>query len=209
MIFLTILAFLIITFCSIYIRKSDKRFTGSFLIFIFISVSTLIIYMNKGNMQTFTFDNSLNTKIESILNNPNSLEEMDPKLMITFLEKKLKKQPRDIDGWLILARTCVISGHYQKADLHYKSALKIFPENENLLLEYAILKKNTNQTKSSLKYLTRLKGIYPENLKAREIIIEIFFNNLKEQEALNEMKELFKMKKEDPEYISSIKKNIN
>ena len=70
--------------------------------------------------------------------------------MITFLENKLNEDPNDIEGWLILARTSVISGYFQK-ETHYKSALKYFPDNENALLEYSILKKNTNQTESAMK----------------------------------------------------------
>ena len=169
----------------------------------------MLIYVTKGNIQTFTYDQKLNSYIESLLNNPDGIEEIDPQLMISFLEKKLRKKPKDIDGWLILARTCVISGHYQKADMHYKSALKIFPQNENLLLEYSILKKNTKQTKSALNYLMKLKNFYPNNLKGRELIIEILFENSNEIIALKEIKELLNLRKNDSEYIKKIKEKYN
>ena len=54
-----------------------------------------------------------------------------PTTLITFLEKKLEKEPNDLQGWLILSRTCVLSGHYQKADKYYQIALELFPNNEN------------------------------------------------------------------------------
>jgi cytochrome c-type biogenesis protein CcmH/NrfG len=165
--------------------------------------------MTKGNIQTFTYEQELNRYIESLTSNPDGIEEIDPQLMISFLEKKLKKEPRDINGWLILTRTCVISGYYQKADMHYKSALKNFPENENLLLEYSILKKNTKQTKSALNYLIKLKNFYPNNLKARELIIDILFENSREKIALKEIKELFNIRKNDSEYIKKIKERYN
>ena len=76
-------------------------------------------------------------------------------------EKKLKKEPNDLQGWLILSRTCVLSGHYQKADKYYKNALELFPKNENILLEIALLKKKTNQTESAEKYLNKLEAMLP------------------------------------------------
>ena len=54
------------------------------------------------------------------------------------------------EGWILLARTCFISGHFQKAELYYKNALKYFPENEIILYELAMLKKNTNKLMSAL-----------------------------------------------------------
>ena len=43
-------------------------------------------------------------------------------------------------GWKLLIRTCIIMGHNQKADLYFKRALKIFPDDEELIFENAILK---------------------------------------------------------------------
>lgn len=209
MIYLILLITIIITLCSIYLNTSKKKKSKNFYIFFLISIPTILIYMTKGNIQTFTYEQELNRYIESLTSNPDGIEEIDPQLMISFLEKKLKKEPRDINGWLILTRTCVISGYYQKADMHYKSALKNFPENENLLLEYSILKKNTKQTKSALNYLIKLKNFYPNNLKARELIIDILFENSREKIALKEIKELFNIRKNDSEYIKKIKERYN
>ena len=209
MIYLILLITIIITLCSIYLNTSKKKKSKNFYIFFLISIPTILIYMTKGNIQSFTYEQQLNRYIESLTSNPDGIEEIDPQLMISFLEKKLKKEPRDINGWLILTRTCVISGYYQKADMHYKSALKNFPENENLLLEYSILKKNTKQTKSALNYLIKLKNFYPNNLKARELIIDILFENSREKIALKEIKELFNIRKNDSEYIKKIKERYN
>ena len=47
--------------------------------------------------------------------------------VIVFLERKLDENPKDIDAWLVLARTCLITGHIQKSELYYFKALKYFP----------------------------------------------------------------------------------
>ena len=55
------------------------------------------------------------------------------------------ENPMDLEGWKLLARTCLMTGHIQKAEVHYTKALKYFPSNESLIYEYAVLKKNTDQ----------------------------------------------------------------
>ncbi len=209
MISIFIIIFLIITLCSIYLGRAKNKPVLTIFVFCFLSVLTCLIYLKKGGIETFTFEDTLNKYVGDIINKTKNLDEMDPQLMITFMEKKLDEEPNDIEGWLILARTCVISGHFQKADMHYKSALEIFPNNENVLLEYSILKKNINQTESAIKLLKNLKHINPNNIKAREMIIEILLKNPYEEKALNEIEELFEIKKEDTDYIKNLKKKYN
>ena len=71
------------------------------------------------------------------------------------------------------------------------------------------LKKKTNQTESAEKYLNRLKNLYPSNIKARELLIEIFTNNYMQMKAIKEYKELTIIKKGEIEYLESIKKKYN
>jgi len=147
--------------------------------------------------------------VQEGINDPENFKNISPQVLIIFLEKKLKNEPNDLQGWLILSRTCVLSGHYQKADKYYKNALELFPKNENILLEIALLKKKTNQTESAEKYLSRLKNLYPLNIKARELLIEIFSSNYMHVKAVKEYKELAIIKKGEKEYLESIKKKYN
>ncbi len=201
--------FVILIFCSLYINRFKKKIIGFMFIISLISVPTIIIYLTKGNLESYVFEEKLNQIIEGGLKNPEEFEKISPQLLITFLEKKLQKDSQDLEGWLILSRTCVISGHYQKADKYYQTALKLFPTNENLLLEISLLKKNTNQTKSAENYLNKLKNLYPGNVKAREILIEIFMDNSLSSKAFKELKELLILKKEDKEYLENIKRKYN
>ena len=74
---------------------------------------------------------------------------------------------------MLLARTCFISGHFQKADLYYNNALKYFPNNEMILYELAMLRKNTNQFMSAIKILEKIYKINPRNLESIELNLEI------------------------------------
>ena len=204
-----IITLIIITLSVFYLNKFQRKTLGFFLVFLLISIPTTIIYLLKGNLETFFFEEKINKVVQEGIKDPENFKSISPQVLIIFLEKKLKKEPNDLQGWLILSRTCVLSGHYQKADKYYKNALELFPKNENILLEIALLKKKTNQTESAEKYLNKLKNLYPANIKARELLIEIFTNNYLQMKAIEEYKELTIIKKGEKEYLENIKRKYN
>ena len=208
--FLSLILFLIIiTLSVLYLNKFKRKTLGFLLVFILITIPTTIIYLSKGNLETFFFEEKINKIVQEGINDPENFKSISPQVLIIFLEKKLKKEPNDLQGWLILSRTCVMSGNYQKAEKYYKNALELFPKNEKILLEIALLKKKTNKTESAENYLNKLKILYPYNIKARELLIEIFTNNYMQMKAIKEYKELTIIKKGEKEYLESIKKKYN
>ena len=174
--FFLIIFFLIIFLFSIFLynpKVSKKKF---FITFLSITFSALLIYFFKGNKEAFLFENLVKKEINKITNNPESLMEINPQKIIFFLESKLRENPMDLEGWKLLARTCLMTGHTQKAEVHYTKALKYFPSNESLIYEYAVLKKNTDQLLGALKLL---KKVDIKKTKNRELIY-FYFNLLKE-----------------------------
>ena len=110
---------------------------------------------------------------------------------------------------MLLARTCFISGHFQKADLHYNNALKYFPNNEVILYELAMLKKNTNLLMSAISILEKIYKINPKNFNSIELNLEILktINNKKLLNAkIERLKKENFLKKEE---INSILKKLN
>ena len=149
---LSLILFLIIITLSVsYLNKFKRKTLGFLLVFILITIPTTIIYLSKGNLETFFFEEKINKIIQEGINDPENFKNISPQVLIIFLEKKLKKEPNDLQGWLILSRTCVLSGHYQKADKYYKNALELFPKNENILLEIALLKKKNQSNRECRK----------------------------------------------------------
>ena len=169
-----------------------------------MTFSALLIYFFKGNKEAFFFENLVSVEINKIINNPENLEEINPQKIIFFLESKLRENPIDLEGWKLLARTCLMTGHVQKAEVHYTKALKYFPLNESLIYEYAVLKKNTDQLNGALKLL---KKVDVKKTEDKELIY-FYLNLLKEtanREGLNKkISELENNKNID----SSEKKNI-
>ena len=173
--FLIILCLIILLF-SIFLydpKVSKKKF---FITFLSISFSASLIYFFKGNKEAFFFENLVNDEINKLTNDPRSLSEINPQKIIFFLESKLRENPLDLEGWKLLARTCFITGHPQKAEVHYTKALKYFPLNESLIYEYAVLKKNTNQFQGALKLLKKIDVKKTNDKK----LIYFYFDLLKE-----------------------------
>ena len=82
-------------------------------------------------------DNFSEKEIQNLISNPNEFSKIDPKKIVLFLEEKLRDNPNDRDGWVLLARTCMLTGHNQKADLYYKKSLEYFPDDQQILyLDY-------------------------------------------------------------------------
>lgn len=192
---------IVIFLISIFLTEGKRNKTITFF-FLFFGVS--IIYFFKGNIESFLFYENNEIIVEDIVNSNDGLENLDPNRLIIYLEEKLKRNPKDKEGWLVLARACSIAGYLQKADLYFKEGLKEFPLDKNLLFEYAILKKNTDQFKSSLKLLAKLKQSYPNDLTSRELIINIFTYLGSKELAKKEFEDLKKMKNIDQSFLKKI-----
>lgn len=197
-----ILTLLIIIAISYYLMPSIKN---RLILFTCLIILTPIGYILKGSFESFTFNEENNKIIEDIIISKENIDKLDPNRLILYLESKLNKNPKDLQGWLILARTCSLSGYLQKADLYFKKGLNFFPYDEDLLFEYSLLKKNTNQFKSALEILSKLKVISPTNIFARELIIDILITINNKQLAQKEWNEMVKSKNFDNNKLLEIK----
>lgn len=197
-----ILTLLIIIAISYYLMQSIKN---RLILFTSLIILTPIGYILKGSFESFTFNEENNKIIEDIIISKENVDELDPNRLILYLESKLNKNPKDLQGWLILARTCSLSGYLQKADLYFKKGLNFFPYDEDLLFEYSLLKKNTNQFKSALEILSKLKVISPTNIFARELIIDILITINNKQLAQKEWNEMVKSKNFDNNKLFEIR----
>lgn len=197
-----ILTIIIVIFLlSIYLTDGKR---GGTITFFFLFTGVSIIYFFKGNIESFLFYKNNEIIVEDIVNSDDGLENLDPNRLIIYLEEKLKQNPKDREGWLVLARACNITGHLQKADLYFKKGLKEFPLDKNLLFEYAILKKNTDQFKSSLELLAKLKTSYPDDLKSRELTIDILNYIGSKELAKKEYQDIKKIKSVDHSFLKKL-----
>ncbi len=208
MIFFFLATLILIVFISTYILVKPKKSITKFLYFFFgISIPSVTIYLNIGNLESFVFKENLENEINRIAKNPEEFKTIDPQKIIFFLDSKLKENPKDIQGWKLLIRTCIIMGHTQKADLYFKQALKNFPDDEELLFENAILKKNTNQFSGAMLLLEKIYKLNPVNFNAIKMQLEI----LKDSKNINELKKKIKKLKtntKDPNSLENLLRNM-
>ena len=194
---------LISTLLVIFLLRSSIFSKKVLITSISISILTATIYIFKSDLKSFTYLNDLKNNIEQG-NDINANE------VIIFLEKKLNKNPKDIDAWLVLARTCLITGHIQKSELYYFKALKYFPENQDLLLETAILKKSNFDFKNAIIYVNKLLNLYPENIPAKMLYIELMLHTgqlKKANRSLNELSSETELDSSWLEKLNDIKSN--
>ena len=202
--FLVILLLILLLVSSIFFnpRKSKKKFI---IIFFVISSFSISIYWLVGNEETFHFDNKIEDEIQMVVNNPERLGQINPQKIIYFLETKLNENPYDLEGWKLLARTCLITGHNQKAELYFTNALKYFPLNEEILLEYAVLKKNTNQLTGAIKLLNKIDLTKTQKKNAVLLYFELLERTKKFKTLNQKLDEL----KKNKEIEATIKKEIS
>ncbi|MFL2679781.1 MAG: tetratricopeptide repeat protein [Alphaproteobacteria bacterium] len=206
-IYFIIVAFVILIISSFLFNplKIKKNFL---LTLVFLSITSLITYRFIGNIESFFYNEKIEKEIKNIVKNPNDLVNIDPKKIIFFLETKLKSDPNDLVGWKVLTKTCYITGHYQKADLHFKNSLKYFPENEDLLLQYSILKRDTNQFSSAINLLEKVNEINPYNRESIKLYLSLLIQTLDEEKIIKKVRELQKDKQIDSLWLKKLLKDL-
>ena len=182
---------------NFYVFKNNRK---KFFVGLLLTVSILFsIYNFKGNIDIFDYASSLETDLK------NSTE-LDPIKLILFLEKKLAENPKDLEGWKILARTCMLTGYVQKANKYYLKAIDLVPKNIELLAEYAFFKRNNNKLSESIIISERINVINPENID-NLIFLTQLYSETSNTEKFEELIEILKSKNIDSQIIKELKGN--
>ena len=150
-----IVSSIFICLLTLYLIPFKKKKIFLFFIF-FLTTLTISIYSLKSDLNIINYQ-------ERVMADLKESEKIDPIKLISFLEYKLSKEPNDLEGWLILSRTCLISGYVQKADLYYSRSIDYFPEDLNLLKEVAEFKIKNSQANEALNILLKIKELEPNN----------------------------------------------
>ena len=170
---------------SIYLFNPKKKLKKFFFFFFILLIIPFSIYLAKGNLKIFDYDKILK---EELL----SSEELDPKKLIIFLERNLDHNSEKLEDFLILARSYVFNGYIQKANSLYLKCLKLFPDNEQLMLEVALFKKKNNDTSFAIKLFEDIYELNPKNLNNISNYIETIFENNGKKSAIEKVKEFEK-----------------
>jgi cytochrome c-type biogenesis protein CcmH len=80
----------------------------------------------------------------------------DPKAMVASLEKRLRDNPGDLDGWLMLARSYQVLERYPEAAAAYERAQSRVMDNSGLLVNWIELRLMSNNRKFDARTLELL-----------------------------------------------------
>ena len=182
---------------NFYIFKNNKK---KFIIGLFLTVSILFFTYNfKSNIGIFDYASSLEIDLKNS-------SELDPIKLILFLEKKLSENPEDLEGWKILARTCMLTGYVQKANKYYLKAIDLIPNDIELLSEYAFFKRNNNKLSESIIISERINLINPEDIDNLVFLTQLY-SETNNTEKFEELIEILKSKNIDSQIIKELKEN--
>ncbi len=113
--------------------------------------------------------------------------------MVAGLAEKLKNNPDDLDGWVMLARSYSALQRYDRASFAYSQAVKLSPSDANLLVDYAdalAMANNESLEGSPMSLVQRALEINPENQKGLWLMGTGEFDRGNFQEALKYWRKL-------------------
>ena len=160
-----------------------------------------LTYYLKGSKDFFSFEQKLKDDLKTE-------KELDPEKLILFLESQLKKNPKDLEGWKILARTCLFAGYIQKANLYYNKAINFFPKDLSLIKEYAFFKRENKEIEKAIELAEKIKKIDNKDIENLTFLIELYIELEMKTKAKNEI-DLLRNQNVDPNIIDELLKKIS
>ena len=114
---------------------NPKKITAFGLI-LFLSIGSVGIYSFLGSpkLENKAYADRDLEKERKVLTDEQAVSEM--MMLVESLEKQLATDPNNLDGWLRLGRSAVSLGQFQRAVKAYEQALKLGPENIDVLVNY-------------------------------------------------------------------------
>lgn len=190
---LNVLIGLMLVFCCSFVLYPLRRdFQIRYLIvFLIIPPISLLTYFTIGSPQSTYHDlASSRTNVNS------SYSELIDKLKV-----KLSKNPDNPQGWSLLARTLSETRQYNSATSAFEKAIQQSPKDVDLLTDYADLLatfKNDTFDKKAKVLLSKALRINPQNIKARMVIANLFFEEKNYQAAIENWEAILKSQNIDP-----------
>jgi cytochrome c-type biogenesis protein CcmH len=177
-----------------YTKIRKKLFIS--LITIFILVSSIFIYAKQGN---------INVDIKS------STQAPDINKMMTGLVKRLKQNPQDYEGWMMLGRSLMHLNRYEEAVTTYKRAQQIFGDKVDILVSQADALAMANDGKIDDEIFSLLQKslkIEPQHRTALYLISLGYMEREDYTNALKNWQILLPLIKDDEETTTQIKNII-
>ena len=184
--------------------------------YLFMAISGALLFAIPVLIYIAIGSSSLIVRAENETNQPSNHPGagqgiLDLEGMAIQLEKKLEANPKNLDGWVLLAKTYYEIHQYPKALLAFEKAVNLAPNDANLLADYAdimILSNNGVFDGKSEKLIERAVLSNPEHPKALLLKATVLFNHKDYKSAISIWKKLLKVEAVPESIKADIRANI-
>jgi cytochrome c-type biogenesis protein CcmH len=131
--------------------------------------------------------------------------------MVTWLAERLKSEPDNADGWVMLARSYAALNRYQDASAAYSRAVTLQPNNASVLADHADMMAMLKQTLQGEpeKIVQQALKIDPKNLKALSLAGAAAYERKDYQDAIKRWQKILDLLPADSPIVASISASIS
>ncbi|RFC32799.1 MAG: cytochrome c-type biogenesis protein CcmH [Candidatus Nitrotoga sp. SPKER] len=131
--------------------------------------------------------------------------------MVTWLAERLKSEPDNADGWVMLARSYTALNRYQDASAAYTRAVALQPNNASVLADHADMLAMLQQTLQGEpeKIIQQALKIDPDNLKALSLAGYAAFEHKDYPGAIKRWQKILDLSPADSPIVASVSASIN
>ena len=143
--------------------------------------------------------------------NGHAIDQQQLIAMVEKLAERMKENPDNPDGWVMLARSYSVIGRFQDSANAYKEAVARIPDSAQLLADYAdalAMAQDRNLTGEPEKLVARALKIDPDNVKARALAGTIAFDRKNYADAVMHWEHILKTAPPDSKLRSSVQSSI-
>jgi cytochrome c-type biogenesis protein CcmH len=131
--------------------------------------------------------------------------------MVTWLAERVKSEPDNADGWVMLARSYTALNRYQDASAAYSRAVTLQPNNASVLADHADILAMLKQTLQGEpeKIIQQALKIDPKNLKALSLAGAAAYERKDYQDAIKRWQKILDLLPADSPIVASVSASIN
>jgi len=142
---------------------------------------------------------------------PHGMGQQQVEAMIVKLVARLEKNPQDLEGWAMLGRAQTVLGKHKDASATYAKATMLFPNDAQLLADYAdalAMAQGGRLSGDPEQLVARALSMDPGNFKALAMAGTIAFNKKDFAQAITHWQRLRDALPPESEFVQSIQANI-
>lgn len=130
--------------------------------------------------------------------------------MVTWLAERLKAEPDNADGWVMLARSYTALNRYQDASAAFSRAVALQPNNASVLVDHADMLAVLKQTLQGEpeKVILHALEVEPNNLKALSLAGSAAFERKDFQDAIKLWQKILNLSPENSPMAAAIRASI-